>query len=207
MRSSQLLALAQDVPPGTIRQALSCFSNAQSQNPGRYNFIDGWPFDMLLDYAHNPDGVREICAISAQLPVSGKRRLLSLNIGNRHKAHFAELAPLLAKTFDSFVIGCERDRVKHCRDYAGDDPVAAMLRAARQSLVGNGVGEDTISCEADQAKTLAAILDQAKPGDLVVLLVEYGKISPLLKGRKALVRAASDPPPAPARDSAPGHMA
>ena len=62
------LASAQGVDPSTVRRALATFANTPQHNPGRYNFIEGLPFRVLLDYGHNPDGVAELCAIASGLP-------------------------------------------------------------------------------------------------------------------------------------------
>ena len=65
------LAWAQGIDTGIIRTALSAFDNSMDQNPGRYNFVDGLPFDVLVDFAHNPDGMRGICSAAAALPRCG----------------------------------------------------------------------------------------------------------------------------------------
>ena len=51
------------------------FGNTQATNPGRYNFIDGFPARVLFDYAHNADGFREMCAVVSKIPVAGRRIL------------------------------------------------------------------------------------------------------------------------------------
>nr|MCW1960410.1 Mur ligase family protein [Mycobacterium sp.] len=71
------LAWAQGIDEPTIRRALSSFTNSRDQNPGRYNFVGGLPFSVLVDFAHNPEGVRGICSVIASLPVKGRRLLCS----------------------------------------------------------------------------------------------------------------------------------
>jgi UDP-N-acetylmuramyl tripeptide synthase len=149
---------------------LSSFTNSTECNPGRYNFIEGFPFQILLDFGHNPDGVREICSVASQLEVTGKRRLLNITVGNRHKAHLTALAPQLASTFDSFVLGCSKERVMRCRDYAGDDPEGAMLAAGSAALQSQGVHPGNILEERDRLTAIRTAVELSQPGDLLVLL-------------------------------------
>lgn len=176
------LAWAQGVDTGVIRRALSTFTNSAEQNPGRYNVIEGLPFRVLLDYAHNPDGVGEICAVASALPVSGRRVICSLTIGNRHPSHFVALAPVLAETFDEIVLGCDPHRIRGCADYAGDDPTATMLSATRQLLLDAGAAAERITTEADPATAITLALRMAAPGDLVVVLAEPGEALPVIAG-------------------------
>ena len=174
------LAWAQGIDIAVIRRALATFTNSAEQNPGRCNFIEGLPFRVLLDYAHNPDGAGEICSIASGLPVSGRRIVCILTIGNRHPGHAVAAAPVLAETFDEIVLGCDPQRVHDCAEYAGDDPTATMLSATRQLLLDAGVAPDRIATEADPSTAIARTLHMAAPGDLVVVLAEPGEALPVI---------------------------
>jgi cyanophycin synthetase len=176
------LAWAQGVDTGVIRRALSTFTNSAEQNPGRYNVIEGLPFRVLLDYAHNPDGVGEICALASALPVSGRRVICSLTVGNRHPSHVVAVAPVLAETFDEIVLGCDPHRISGCADYAGDDPTATMLSTTRQLLLDAGAAAERITTEADPATAIRRAMGLAAPGDLVVVLAEPGEALPVIVG-------------------------
>ncbi|MBY0442330.1 MAG: hypothetical protein K2Q25_09380, partial [Mycobacteriaceae bacterium] len=167
-----VLAWAQGIDIGTIRRALGSFHNSVEQNPGRYNFIAGLPFTLLLDFAHNPDGVREVCAVAGEIPVTGRRILCSQNLGNRHAAHVAAVASAIAKSFDEFVVGCDPQYLLECPEYSGPDPVAAMLSATRQHLLDHGVDSEAITSIGDPAAVIPAALARARVGDLVVVLAE-----------------------------------
>ncbi len=166
------LAWAQGVDIDVIRRALSSFQNSPDHNPGRYNFLEGLPFDVLVDFAHNPDGVRGVCSVASALPVTGRRLLCSLNVGNRHPDHFDALAPSLAAGFDEVVLGCDPREVAKCPEYAGDEPTRAMLDRSRRLLLEQGVDPDLITCEVDRLTAISVALGRAHPGDLVVLLAD-----------------------------------
>ena len=175
------LAWAQGLELETIRSALASFANTPEHNPGRYNFIEGFPFQLLLDYGHNPDGVRELCELVTKLPVTGKRHLASMKLGNRHRRHVDELAPLLAQCFDSFVICTDADYVRRSPDWAGADPLQNMLDHWTDCLRAQGVAEAAINTRRDQAAAIRAALTNAQPGDLLVLLAEPWVALPILK--------------------------
>ena len=167
------LAWAHGIDHDAVRRGLASFRNSADHNPGRYNFIGGLPFDVVVDFAHNPDGVRALCAVVTELPVSGRRLLCSVNVGSRHPAHLEAVAGLVASSFDEFVLGCDPVLVGACTEYAGDDPVASMLDRWAGSLRAQGVDPSRITVEADRRAALRAALDRARAGDLVVLLADW----------------------------------
>lgn len=175
------LAWAQGIAPEMIRQALAGFANSPEQNPGRYNFVEGFPFQVLLDYGHNPDGIAELCAIVRALPVSGQRRLVGLTLGNRHRAHLAACAPMLAATFQHFVLGADPERVHRCPDYQGDDPVGNMLSAFTAELQRQGVPTEAITALREKPQAIGAGLAQCQPGDLLVVLAAPWLALPMLR--------------------------
>lgn len=164
------LAWGQGIDDQTTRTALGSFRNTADENPGRYNFVEGFPFQLMLDYAHNPDGVRGVCSLVSGLPVAGRRVLCSLIFGTRHSAVLDELAPRLASTFDDFVLGCDLVNVDASPDYGDEDPAGAMLARYRQALLNKRVDASHIICEPDPETAIRVALDLAGPGDLVVLL-------------------------------------
>jgi len=167
------LAWAQGLAWDTVRQGLRTFESSVQHNPGRYNFIDGFDFQVLLDYGHNPDGVREICGVARTLPVSGRRLVCVCTVGNLAPHHFGEVASDLAGSFDEFVVSCVPAAIARARSYGGEDPVATMLSAGRGHLLDAGVPAGSISTDADPAQAIRATLDAARPGDLVVLLAKH----------------------------------
>ncbi len=188
------LALAQGVDRSTVRRALATFANTPQLNPGRYNFIEGLPFRVLLDYGHNPDGVTELCAVASSLPVAGRRRLLSHQLGNRHRQHLDQMAPLLARSFDHIVFSCDAAYVGRSPDYAGDDPVRAMLSHGLDRLLRAGVSPDAVRVEPDPVTAVRVALEAAEPGDLLVMLVEPAIGLPAIEQRRKHLCAAAPGP-------------
>lgn len=183
------LAWGLDLPPAAMRAGLSAFVNSPRGNIGRYNFIEAGAFRILLDFGHNPDGVRALCALVAGLPVAGRRCLLNLKLGNRHRAHLDAMAPLLAENFGHFMLGCDPAYVHKAPDWQGEDPPGLMLDHARRCLLAAGVAPEAIALEGDPALAVRRALDGAKPGDLLVLLADPWLALPVIEqflGRRLL---------------------
>jgi cyanophycin synthetase len=176
------LAWAHGIPPPVIRRALSTFENSVQNNPGRYNFLTGFPFQVMLDYGHNPSAVQALCAVVQQQVVTGQRHLLNLKLGNRHRSHLTASAPLLSQTFDRFVMGCDLKYVQNAPDYAGPHPAQTMLRASQEALLAMGVAAQHIVCEENPHKAFQMALSTARPGDFLVILAEPWFALPKLQG-------------------------
>lgn len=174
------LAWAQGLDPKVIRQALSTFTNSVAHNPGRYNFLDGFPFRVFLDYAHNPAGAVELCRVVSELPVTGRRILCNVHVGGRHPSHLELVTPVLASTFDIFVVGCYPEEVS--AEYAADgaDPVGAMLDRSVRLLADSGVPDSNLTAVADPLVAIRTALSLGRPGDLVVLLAAPEEVLPVV---------------------------
>lgn len=164
------LGWSQGIDSDTVRRALGSFRSSRDQNPGRFNVIEGLPFQLILDYGHNPEGVREICSVAQALPVTGRRILVTQWIGNRHASHFVQLAPVVVDAFDEIVLSCDPGLIMKNPEYTGDDPVGLMLSTGRQFLRDYGAADERIIVEADPAAAVRTTLERARPGDLVILL-------------------------------------
>lgn len=174
------LAWAHGIEPAVIRRALSTFENSVQHNPGRYNFLPGFPFKVMLDYGHNPAALQELCAVVQQQTVTGQRHLLNLKLGNRHRAHLFASAPILSETFDRFVMGCDLKYVQQAPDYAGQHPGQSMLQASREALMAMDVAPEHIVCEENPDQALRKAFAKAQPGDFLVILAEPWFVLPKL---------------------------
>jgi cyanophycin synthetase len=175
------LARVQGLEWAAIVAAMGRFQNSPAHNPGRYNLIEGLPFQLLLDYSHNPDGVREVCRVASQLVVSGQRRLLAVEVGNRHVAHWPAVARDVAAAFDEVVVSCNPEFVQKSPDHAGDDPVAQMLGGAQKALLAAGLAPGALRVQADRQAALQDALASARAGDLLVVLADSWEVLPVLE--------------------------
>jgi cyanophycin synthetase len=180
--SATALAWAHHIPVSVIADALGSFKNSHELNPGRFNFIEGYPFRVLLDYAHNPDGVKHVCEFIEKIPAKRKLAVI-FQIGNRSARHIESVAPVLAHTFDYFVIGQDKSLVEKCPDYQGENPGQAMFQHFIDSLIAAGARADAIVLAHSESEGVEFGLAQAEPGDLLSVLTEEVVALPLLLER------------------------
>lgn len=178
------LAWAQGLPLEIIRQAMASFHNSPEQNPGRYNVLSSFPFCLLLDYAHNPDGIQQLCQVVQQYRqqqnFTGQSHLVSISIGNSHRHHLERCAPWLAQTFDTFILSNDADEVSHAADYKSDNPAQTMLQFFKIALSNAGVAATAIHCipsthdnrQTAIPQTIQLGLSKATAGDVLVILAD-----------------------------------
>jgi len=86
-----------------LRVGLTTFNAGTAQTPGRLNFIEIGDATVLMDYAHNPAGMRGLANFINKLP--NKYRTVVLNgTGDRRDDDIREFAKIAADNFDRVVI-------------------------------------------------------------------------------------------------------
>jgi cyanophycin synthetase len=156
------MAYAQGVLPKTIRMALSTFSTSFEQCPGRLNVFDGHGFRVILDYAHNPAGLRALGDLILKMRPRHRRVIGMINIpGDRRDDDMREMGALATRYFDEIVF-----REDPARRGRRPGEIVALLA---EGALSTGFPEERISriLEEDQAAEIC--LGRAQPGDLVVL--------------------------------------
>jgi cyanophycin synthetase len=163
-----------------IRVGLAGFENSFAVNPGRFNFIDGFPFQLMLDFAHNPHGLTVSCDLVRRLPVAGKRIAVILTVGNRHLRHVREASPILHASFDRFVCGCDPVYAAKNPELKGGAP-RSIPESLAANLVELGVAEADCAVEPDPALAVLAGLREARPGDLLVVFGGVKDVMPVIQ--------------------------
>ncbi|NOE20031.1 cyanophycin synthetase [Ruegeria atlantica] len=144
-----------------IRHGLRTFDTSYFQAPGRMNVYDEHPFKVILDYGHNPAALNAMAALSDQLEIKGRRLCVVAMPGDRRDEDIIDGAAALAGHFDHFI--CKADDRRRGR---GHDEVPRMMR---QALIDNGVDDASITVIPDEVEAVNAGLQQAAPGDLLVI--------------------------------------
>ena len=161
-----LAADALGVPTDTSAAVLARFGGSNADNPGRLQRWTLGDVEVLLDYAHNPDGLRGLLDVAAGLRRGGRLALLLGHAGNRLESDFCALAEVAAQATP--------DRV-WLKDIGGDylrgrasGDVAMILRDA---LLASGIAETDLPICLDEAQASREALAWARAGDLLVLPV------------------------------------
>ena len=85
-----------------IKVAIETFIPSPSQTPGRLNMFNFNKFDVLLDYAHNPAGLRALHKYVEKLDGHPKIGIVA-GVGDRRKQDNFELGQISAEMFDEIL--------------------------------------------------------------------------------------------------------
>jgi cyanophycin synthetase len=159
-----LVGAALGLPLASIARTVARFGADPADNPGR---LERWTYRgavVLLDFAHNPDGLEQLLRAARSLE---PRRLTLLlgQAGNRDDGAIAELARTAAGFAPDRIVVKELALMLRGRK-PGEVP--ALLQRA---LLAAGVATDRIYLEPDEETAARILLDAAQPGDVIVLPV------------------------------------
>ena len=158
------VAVAQGVELPVIRTALGTFTTSFEQSPGRLNLYGGHPFQVLLDYAHNPSGLEYLQGLVRHLrPPQGRVIGVMGVAGDRRDEDMRRMGELAAQTFDELVV--REDEMRRGR------PVGEGARLVAEGALGTGFAPKHLHTILSEPDAVDFALRQARPGDLVVILV------------------------------------
>jgi cyanophycin synthetase len=160
--AATLAAYTNGISLNVIQQALRTFVPSVETTPGRLNIFEFTNFKVLLDYAHNPHGVRALGKFVKSFKDARKVGVIT-GVGDRRDEDIIELGEEAAKIFDEIV-------VRHDDDLRG--------RAAQEIdlLLTKGVQNIDPSIpvvyHTNECKAVEFAISRARPGDLVVVLID-----------------------------------
>jgi cyanophycin synthetase len=150
------------LPVDAVRATLSSFGLDPRDNPGRLERHTYHGVTVLIDYAHNPDGLARLLAVARALP--HKRLLLLLGqAGNRSDEAIAELARTTAAAQPDLVVIKELPNMLRGR---APGEVPALLRRA---LIDAGLAETQVRQGGDEITSSLMLLQMARPDDVLIL--------------------------------------
>lgn len=152
------------IPLIYIKKGLAGFD----QNPGRLTMLPVNGFKVCVDYGHNPAGYQALLSTVQRL---GAKRLVGVIAapGDRRDDVIVNIGRIAGKGFHYVYI-------KEDGDLRGRKPneVAGLLR---QGVLEAGVSADKIKIVLDEEEAVKVSLNNARPGDLVVIFYEkYHKV-------------------------------
>ena len=155
------LAYCLNKPLETIQQGLRTFTTTFYQAPGRMNVFDEHAFRVILDYAHNADGVRCMSDLASKLDVKGKRITVLAGPGDRRDEDIVNIAKAAAGHFDIYI--CKADDNRRGREF---DEVPKLLVAALKEA---GVKESQIHSIPNEVEAINKGLELASADDLLMV--------------------------------------
>lgn len=157
-------ALAAGIAVDTVGMALRSFSTDPDDSPGRFNFHQASGITVVLDNAHNTDGLNHLADLLARLPHEGRTLCFFSTDISRTRAHYEQVASALAGRFDHYVIAdlTPPEKRRHETEIA-DRLVDGLAKA--------GVPPQSIETIPEQFEGLGKILAMARTGDAVFVKV------------------------------------
>ena len=159
-----------------IRQGLRSFTTSFYQAPGRLNLVDLDGVKVVIDYAHNPHGLKNLGEFVERMTADDGGRSWSANLrlavvataGDRRDEDMREMGRVAARYFDDVII--REDRHTRGRDRGA---TAALVLEGVQEARRAGARAGHVEVVPDELEATKRALDRSRPGDLVVLCVDY----------------------------------
>lgn len=142
-----------------MRVALETFIPSAAQTPGRLNLFQFKDFQVLLDYAHNPAGMRALQKFIENIDATERVGIIA-GVGDRREEDTNEVGSVAAEMFDEIIIRQD----KHLRGRT-DTEIIAMLESGIKKNAPNK--KITIIPNEKEAATFA--IKNAKKGSLIVI--------------------------------------
>jgi cyanophycin synthetase len=165
-----------------IRQGLRSFTTSIYQAPGRLNVFELHGVKVILDYAHNPAGLERLGEFVDRLASDGAiperpgeaARAANLVVGviatagDRRDEDMRELGRVASRHFDDII-------VREDRNPRGREPgeTASLVAAGVREAIDGGARAGTVEIVLDEMDAARRALNRARPGDVVVLCVDY----------------------------------
>ncbi|MEO8160123.1 MAG: Mur ligase family protein [Arenimonas sp.] len=161
-----LLAHALGIAPEHIAAVLARFGAHNADNPGRLQRWRQRGVEVLLDYAHNPDGLQGLLAIAQGLAgAEGRLGLLLGQAGNRDDEAIRALARTAAAGGPARVV--LKDLPGLLRGRAPGEVPALLFEELRRA----GLAESQLHMVLAAVEAARSLLAWARPGDVLVLPV------------------------------------
>jgi len=159
-----------------IHLSLERFVPGYNLTPGRMNHFNVGPFNVLVDYAHNPHGYEAVEDYIKNLKADRKIGIIS-GIGDRRDEDVRDCAAIAARMFDHIIIRQEQN----LRGNNAENIVSHLLEGISAS--GRAVTYEIIPDETEAIKHALAI---AKEDELVVALTErINEVVAIIESHKA----------------------
>ena len=166
-----------------IRQGLRSFTTSIYQAPGRLNVFDLDGVKVVIDYAHNAAGLETLGDFVERLVSDSStgerpggpswsanlRVAVVATAGDRRDDDMRELGRVAARYFDDVIIREDRSS----RGRPRGETAALILEGVEEAKEKGGARVGHAEMVLDEMEAARRALDRSRPGDLVVLCVDY----------------------------------
>ncbi len=154
-----LTAFVNGIKIEDIKVGLESFIPSPSQTPGRLNLFEFKNFTLLLDYAHNPAGLRALQKLIERMDGKPKVGIIA-GIGDRRLEDNVEIGQIAAEMFDEVIIRQD----KNLRGKT-DQEIIDMLTIGIKKVN----PKKSFKVIANETEAITNAVKNAKKGSLIVL--------------------------------------
>lgn len=160
--AASLAAYVSKLKLSDIREGLRSFSMSAEETPGRLNFYEFNDFSVMVDYAHNPHGVRALGKFIKETEAQTKVGIIT-GVGDRRDEDIISLGEEAARVFDEIII-------RHDEDLRGRTPdeIDRLLTTGVRKVA----PDKPLSYVNHECDALVEAVRNHKPGSMIVILIE-----------------------------------
>ena len=159
------LALSLQVSISDIQNGLRKLRPNPIDSRGRSNWLQYNGADIILDFAHNPDGVKRLIEMAKQW--SAKRKFIVIGqAGDRDDELILDMAREAAK------LEATRYYLKALPKHQYEREAFEVVDLLQKQLVEDGISEELIVQFPDEMSAIQHMLSEASEGDLLLLQIK-----------------------------------
>lgn len=153
-----------------IQKVMSQFEMGFDSLPGRLNVHYNGRFHIIMDYAHNADGLKQLVKFTDAYPCDG-RKILRFGVSpNASEAACLAAATTAAGHFDHYICSAKAGEVA-----PGKVDTAKVLK---YGLIAAGIEEKNIEIFTDSDRATEYPLSLCQAGDLLILVTSGANLAP-----------------------------
>jgi cyanophycin synthetase len=166
LAAAALAAVALGIAPATVAEVFGRFGANPGDNVGRMMRFEIGGVRILVDYAHNREGLRGLLQVAGHLRGPGGRLGMMLgHAGNRRDREIEELARVAADFHPSLIV------VKENEDQLRGREPGEVPRLIRAALIRAGLPEAALPVRMSEIEAARCAMEWARPGDVLALPV------------------------------------
>ncbi len=147
-----------------IKHSIQTFIPSATQTPGRLNLFQFKKFQLMLDFAHNPAGLRLLCDFLNKLDATSRVGIIC-GTGDRRDNDIKELGKIAAQNFDEIIIRQDDS----LRGRTADEIIDLLKEGINEIKPSNG----SVMVLPNEKEAIMHAYTNARPGSLVTLLADH----------------------------------
>jgi UDP-N-acetylmuramoyl-L-alanyl-D-glutamate--2,6-diaminopimelate ligase len=167
------IALAAGIDLGSIATGLA----GAPPIPGRMERVDeGQPFSVIVDYAHTPESLQKLLTLLRELSPGSRIIAVSGSAGERDVSKRALQGGVSARLADFSIFTNEDPRF--------EDAASIIDQIAQGAIAAGAKPGESFLTIVERADAIAAAIERARPGDIVLLAGKGHERSIIWNGEK-----------------------